>query len=149
MRSSSLFSHSLVVLLVSLSACLDDEVIVVYHQDPTQEDQVIVNDPVETDTTGTFIVDQTGKRWEISHAVRRYGFEPAKFQFGLGPNVIRPVLEPKMIRPGQPGYPDAGSSLLVLGTSFEEDARAYSIRKLSFHEVADEKFDDVHVAVAY
>ncbi|MFQ5602739.1 MAG: hypothetical protein ACE5HS_05670 [bacterium] len=135
--------------LLSQSACLQDEITLKYLQDPNPEDEVTPGEPVETDTTKIFIVDRTGKRWEISHAVHKYGFVPEKFEFGLGPNAIPPILEPKMLRPGQPGYPDASSTFLVLGTSFEEDARAYSIQKLGLNEVANEKFSDVHVAVAY
>ena len=149
LKSSSISSFFLVVLLISLTACLNDEITVEYLQDPNPEDEEIADDPVQTDTTEIFIVDATGKKWEIGHAVRQYGFEPGKFQFGLGPNAIPPILEPKMIWPGQPGYPPASSTFLVLGTSLEEDARAYSIQRLSFNEVANDKFGDVHVAVAY
>lgn len=149
MKSSSISSFFLVVLLISLTACLNDEITVEFPQDPNPEDEEIADDPVQTDTTEIFIVDATGKKWEIGHAVRQYGFKPGKFQFGLGPNAIPPILEPKMIWPGQPGYPHASSTFLVLGTSLEEDARAYSIQRLSFNEVANDKFGDVHVAVAY
>lgn len=148
MKSSSISSFFVVVLLVFLSAC-KDKTTVEYLQNPNPEDEVITDDPVQTDTTEIFIVDATGKKWEIGHAVRQYGFEPVKFQFGLGPNAIPPILDPQMIWPGQPGYPDDGSTFLVLGISLEEDARAYSIQRLSSSEVADEKFGDVHVAVAY
>ncbi len=149
MKSSSISSFFLVVSLVFLSACGSDKITVENLQNPNQEDEVITDVPVQTDSTDIFIVDATGKKWEIGHAVRQYGFEPGKFQFGLGPNAIPPILEPIMIWPGQLGYPDNGSTFLVLGISLEEDARAYSIERLSFSEVADEKFGDVHVAVAY
>ena len=149
MKSSIISSFLAVVLLVFLTACLNDEITVEYLQDPNPEEEEIADDPVQTDTSEIFIVDKTGKKWEIGHAVHQYGFEAAKFQFGLGPNAIPPILKPKMIAPGQPGYPDAGSSFLVLGTSLEEDARAYPLSVMGVHEIVDEEFDGVFVAVAY
>ncbi len=95
------------------------------------------------------IVDRTGKEWDVSHAFLKYQMKPDKFQFGLGPNAIRPILNPRHLQPGQSGYPADARNFLILGTSLEGETRAYSIDKLSFHEVADEKFGNVHVAVAY
>ncbi|RMD93530.1 MAG: DUF3179 domain-containing protein [Calditrichaeota bacterium] len=96
-----------------------------------------------------FIVDRTGKKWDVTHAVQTYGFEADKFQFGLGPFAIKPILDPKMKGPGDPGYPDDRETFLVLGTSLAGDARAYPISVMSWHEVADEVFGEKHVAVAY
>ena len=149
MKSSNISSFLLVALLVSLSACLTDETTIEYLQDPKPEDEEIEDDPVQRDTTQIFIVDQTGKKWEIGHAVRQYGFEPDRFEFGLGPNAIPPILEPQMIEPGEPGYPDRNSSFLILGTRLEEDARAYPLAVMAIHEIVDEDFDDLYVAVAY
>jgi hypothetical protein len=95
------------------------------------------------------IEDNTGKRWDVTHAEAKYGMEPAEFQFGLGPFAIKPILNPKMLSPGDPGYPFDNETFLVLATQINNDSRAYSIRVMSYHEIADEKFADVHVAVAY
>jgi hypothetical protein len=96
-----------------------------------------------------FIQDRTGKQWDVTHAVDNYGFDAGSFQFGLGPFAITPIRNPKMIGPGEQGYPDANADFLVLGTTLEGDTRAYPLNVLSGHEVADEKFGDIHVAVAY
>lgn len=75
--------------------------------------------------------------------------EPSKFQFGLGPNAIRPILTPKMLSPGDTDYPDDEADFLVLGTTLNDGTRSYSIIDLTRHEIADEKFGNLHVAVAY
>ena len=109
-----------------------------------------VTQPNVEEGDGRFIiVDRTGKRWDVSHAFQKYQMNPNEFQFGVGPNAIRPILSPRHFEPGQSGYPADHSTFLILGTTLEDETRAYSIDKLSFHEIADEKFGDVHVAVAY
>jgi hypothetical protein len=108
---------------------------------------------VEVDEGGEdekiYIVDRTGKKWDVTHAKERYGMEPGKFQFGLGPNAIRPILNAKMLSPGDKGYPDSGKEFLVLGTTLNGSTRAYPITIMSSFEIADEQFGDAHVAVAY
>ncbi|RME00405.1 MAG: DUF3179 domain-containing protein [Calditrichaeota bacterium] len=96
-----------------------------------------------------YIVDQTGKRWDVTHAVEKYGFKAEAFQYGLGPDAIPPLLHPEMLSPGEPGYPGAHDSFLVLGARIEEEARAYPIDVMSRHEIVDEVFDATYVAVAY
>ncbi|MEE9168521.1 MAG: hypothetical protein V3U73_02100 [bacterium] len=96
-----------------------------------------------------YIVDRTGKKWDVTHAKEKYGMEPGKFQFGLGPNAIRPILNAKMLSPGDEGYPDSGRQFLVLGTTLNGSTRAYPITIMSSFEIADEQFGDAHVAVAY
>lgn len=104
---------------------------------------------VQENEDAIIIVDRTGKKWDVTHAVKKYGFKADAFQFGLGPFAIRPILNPKMIGPGHPRYPDANRTFLVLGTRLEDEARAYPIDVMSFFEIADEKFGDTHVAVGY
>ncbi len=94
------------------------------------------------------ITDRTGKVWDVTHASRVYGLVPEKFQFGIGPNAILPVFDPVLVSPGDAGFP-AGDDHLVLGVEINGEARAYSIRSLSSHEVVNEVFGDAHVAVAY
>jgi hypothetical protein len=96
-----------------------------------------------------FVKDQTGKMWDITHAVDNYGFDPAVFAHGLGPNAIRPIQNPKMLRSGDPGYPGSNSEIVVLGASLAGDSRAYPLSILIRHEIANESFGNVHVSVAY
>ena len=96
-----------------------------------------------------FIVDQTGKEWDITHAVRNYAFSPTEFQFGLGPRAIRPILNPQFATAGHPSYPADDFDGVVIGTEIGGDSRAYRLSDLNAHEVVDDKFGDLHVAVGW
>jgi hypothetical protein len=95
------------------------------------------------------LTDRTGKQWDITHAVKVYGMQPENFQFGLGPNAIRPINDPAMVSAGQPGYPDDGAAIDVIGTSINGDARAYPVQALAGHEVANDAAGGVPIAVIY
>ena len=97
----------------------------------------------------TFMVDRTGKSWDVTHAQGKYGFVPENFQFGLGPFAITPILNPRMLSRGENGYPSDANESQVIGTTLNSDTRAYPLNVLSRHEVADEQFGDTYVAVAY
>lgn len=103
----------------------------------------------ETNGDKITITDRTGKVWDVTDAVNKYGFSASQFQFGLGPNAIKPILNPQFIGPSDPGYPSAVETFLVVGTNINGDSRAYRIDHLNRHEVVDDKFGDVHVAVGW
>ena len=94
-----------------------------------------------------FITDVTGKAWDVTHGARKYGME--RFEYGLGPFAIKPIMNAKMLSPGDPNYPGDSHGLLVIGTSLNGFTRAYPTEILSRFEVANEQFGDAHVAVAY
>ena len=100
-----------------------------------------------------FIVDMTGKEWDVTRAVRHYGMKPEQFQQGLGPNAITPLIHPNMASPGDRGYPAPTWTQSVIGVTIGGESRAYSISDLNAHEVVDETFrengKDVHVAVGW
>lgn len=96
-----------------------------------------------------YVVDQTDKAWDITHAVQEYGFDPDGFEFGLGPNGIKPILSPQFICRGEPGYPSNDNNIIVIGTELEGEARAYPLTIMRRHEVANDAFGEVHVAVGY
>jgi hypothetical protein len=96
-----------------------------------------------------FITDRTGKQWDITHAVNEYDMQPENFRYGLGPYAITPINNPEMISPGEPGYPDNASTIQVIGTSVNGDARAYSTSVLSGHEVANDTVGDEPLSVIY
>jgi len=108
---------------------------------------IIDNDSSKNDRI--FIVDRTGKKWDVTHAVKKYNFTPENFQYGLGPNAIKPILDPQMISPGDRGYPGSGDNLIVIGVILNGESRAYPLEVLYSHEIVDEKFGDMHVAVAF
>jgi hypothetical protein len=96
-----------------------------------------------------FIVDGTGKEWDITHAVNEYGFRPELFDFGLGPFAIRPIQDPKMLSPGDVGYPSSDLSTAVIGVTLNGETRAYPLDVLRRHEIANEQFGINYVSVAY
>jgi hypothetical protein len=95
------------------------------------------------------IVDRTGKSWDITHAERAYGMLRQNWGYGLGPNAIRPIVNPRFYSPGDDNYPEPSDRLEVIGVSIDGDARAYSIWKLSSHEVVNDIVGGRHVAVTY
>ena len=103
----------------------------------------------QTDDGKIFITDRKGVKWDITHAVNKYGFEPAKFQFGLGENAIRPILNPQFLSPGDQNYPNSNSQTIIIGFKLNNDVRAYPLSVLDLFEVADDRFDSTFVAVAY
>jgi hypothetical protein len=113
-----------------------------------------VDEPAPTDfdeenLEKVFITDDSKKQWDITHAVAKYGFKAEKFEFGFGPDAIKPVLNPKMWCKDDPDYPKADDESLVIGTTISDTARAYPIYIMWVHEVANDKFGDTHVAVCY
>jgi len=109
---------------------------------------------VEDDTTNgdletVLLVDHTGKEWDITSAVHKYGFEVKFFEFGAGPFAIPPLIGGFLLRPRTPGYPAAGETFHVIGMSTDVDERAYSIDELAEYEVAEQFIGDAPVAVAY
>ncbi|MFQ5600031.1 MAG: hypothetical protein ACE5G2_05705 [Candidatus Krumholzibacteriia bacterium] len=122
--------------VVSLTACSDTS------SGPETAD-------VEEEQDRVYIVDKTGKKWDVTHAQENYGMAASKFQFGLGPNAIQPILNAPMLFPGDRGYPADDEEILVLGANVNGISRAYPINVLFGYEVADEQFGDAHVAVAY
>ena len=136
----------------NLVSAIDIAEIIVFtacSQDPSSPDANFEPKGIIHEDARIFIVDRTGKRWDVTHAKKRYAMEPSKFQFGLGPNAIRSILTPKMLSPGDSGYPANEADFLVLGTTLHDRTRSYSIIDLTRHEIADEKFGNLHVAVAY
>jgi hypothetical protein len=66
------------------------------------------------------LVDRTGKEWDITHAVKRYGMEPKRFNFGLEPFAIQPLLNPVMLDPGVPGHPPDDEMFPVIGSKTDK-----------------------------
>ena len=106
-------------------------------------------DQVPGEEGEVFITDLTGKVWDVTHAARNYGMEPPMFEHGLGPFATKPIMNAKMLSPGDLNYPPDSHGLLVIGTSLNGFTRAYPIEIMGQFEVANEQFGDAHVAVAY
>lgn len=91
-----------------------------------------------------YIVDQRGERWDVTQA-ESLGFQPQRFQYGIGRNAI-PPLDDSGLREDVSHVPDR---LRVIGIGEAKDARAYSVRKLTRHEILNGQVGGTPVAVGY
>ena len=96
-----------------------------------------------------FIIDKTGKKWDVTFAKNNFNMDPSRYQYGIGPFAITPVLEPVMLSLDDPGYPDANEEGLVLGVKMFGEIRAYHLDSLRCHEIVNDRFGDTYVAPAY
>ena len=91
-----------------------------------------------------FIQDRTGERWEVTQA-KSLGFDPEKFQYGLGRHAFTPLDDSSLEK-----NPDnVDDRLRVIGVADGSAARAYSVSKLSRHEVANSFIGSTPIAAAY
>ena len=92
----------------------------------------------------TYIEDQTGERWDVTQA-KSMGFKPEGFQYGIGKTAFTPLDD---------SYLSDGSSLnfhnpRVIGIADGKEARAYSVPKLRYHEIANTQINDKKIVVGY
>ena len=92
----------------------------------------------------TFIRDRKGENWDISQAVS-IGFRPYYFEFGLGRNAFSP-LDDRSLQSNTKRVP---AKLRILGVKGKNESKAFSLKKLSHHEIANSSIDDVPIAAAY
>ncbi len=95
------------------------------------------------------LIDNGGYEWDITNAVLKHRIALPWWEFGLGRFTIRPAVEPRMIGPGEVGYPDSENLADVVAVDFEGDVRAYKIGDLSGREVADDVVNGVPMAATY
>lgn len=95
------------------------------------------------------ITDRYGERFDVTHAVQKYGMSRYGFEFGIGKNTIPPLDHPDMLKPGDRGYPSPRSNERVIGTKLGGETRSYPIQPLSGHEIVNESFGETQAAVAY
>jgi len=91
-----------------------------------------------------FIKDRQGEKWEITQAVS-IGFRPHNFQFGLGRNAFSP-LDDSYLSTAAKRTPQG---LRILGVHGENESKAFSIKKLKGHEIANSYIGDIPIAAAY
>ncbi len=92
----------------------------------------------------TYIVDQSGERWDVTQA-KSIGFRPEWFQFGIGRNAFTP-LDDSYLSYEISLVPE---DLRIIGVTEGAFEQAYSIRKLSRHEIANTKIGSQKIAVGY
>ncbi len=92
----------------------------------------------------TYIVDQHGERWDVTQAVS-IGFEPQRFQHGIGRNAFTPLDDSQFNRDNS----GVRRNERVIGINEGEHANAYAVSKLWRHEVANSFIGDRPIAAAY
>ena len=92
----------------------------------------------------TYLTDQTGERWDISQAVS-IGFDPRHFEFGIGRHAFQTLDS----RHWQSETESAAPGMRVIGVSGDEDAHAYSIWKLRYHETANTQLGSQAIVAGY
>jgi hypothetical protein len=92
----------------------------------------------------TFLVDQTGYRWDITQAVS-IGFDPKKFEFGIGKNAFNPLEEGDFKLDSKKNHP----KMRVIGVAGEGDAHAYAVDKLWRHETANTFLGSIPIVAGY
>ncbi len=104
-------------------------------------------------TRPVHIIDRHGERFDITHAVERYGMHRRGFEFGIGKNTIRPLNQPRMLTGEDRGYPASGSVWNrgpdVIGAVIEGEARSYPVERLVRHEIVNVSVGATEAAVAY
>lgn len=99
---------------------------------------------VVTEGDKTFIVDKTGYRWDVTQA-RSIGFNPDKFQYGIGKDAIQPLDDSGLIKADK----DVPGSIRIIGVEEGTSAQAYSVQKLQSHEVVNSTLGSQPIAVGY
>jgi hypothetical protein len=92
----------------------------------------------------TYIVDRLGERWDVTQA-ETLGFKPERFQYGIGRDAFTP-LDDSLLR-DDPGL--IFSNLRVIGVTEGDEAHAYSVPRLTRHEIANSRIGGRHIAVGY
>jgi len=88
LTSSSLLLAAVLISLWWTGGCSFSEVDV-------NEDTVKVTAGESPDPV--ILVDRTGKEWDVTTAVHKYGFKLEHFEYGLGPFAIRPIIDGDML----------------------------------------------------
>ena len=99
---------------------------------------------VEPDQKKDYIIDQTGKRWDVNQA-ETLGFRPEKFQYGIGMNAFTTLDDSHIFDNGK----TADKNNRVIGISRGDESHAYSVNRLRYHEIANTNIDGAAIAAGY
>lgn len=99
---------------------------------------------VETQDGKVYIVDRTGERWDVTQA-RELGFNPQKFQYGIGKNAFTPLQDEDFADKQLSGY----SETRIIGISIRDNAHAYAVNRLRQHEIANTTIAGKAIAAGY
>jgi hypothetical protein len=92
----------------------------------------------------TYIIDQTGERWEVTQA-KSIGFDPIKFQFGIGRYAFTPLDDSYWNDTNE----DVPQGHRVIGVTEDSEAQAYSVSRLAHHEIANTTLGSKPIAAGF
>jgi len=90
-----------------------------------------------------YIQDRTGVRWDVTQA-RTLGFKPEGFQYGIGKYAFETLDDSHLKDATQ-----SQTNTRVIGIGEGDQAQAYSVPKLRYHEIANTHLGDEPLAVGY
>ncbi len=92
----------------------------------------------------TYLVDLTGERWDISQAVS-IGYDPYQFEFGIGRHAFTPLSD----KDWNPERKEPSPRTRVIGIAGDQDAHAYAVEKLRYHETANTFLGEHAIVTGY
>jgi hypothetical protein len=107
-------------------------------------DSVLALHTVREHNNRIYILDRYAEEWDITEAVT-LGFKPEKFQYGIGRNAFTPLDDKKLTNNDF----FVSSNLRVIGIAKDDEAHAYSVPKLSRHEIANSAIANTPIVVGY
>jgi hypothetical protein len=99
---------------------------------------------VVTEGDRVYIVDRTGDRWDVTQSLE-LGFIPQEFQYGIGKNAFTPLQDEDFGDEPLSGFFDTR----IIGISIDDDAHAYVVSRLSYHEIANTTLADKAIVAGY
>ncbi len=92
----------------------------------------------------TYIQDQTGELWDVTQAIS-LGFKPEHFQYGIGKTAFTPLDDSHL----SDGRSSNIRNQRVIGVANDSEAKAYSVPKLRYHEIANTQIGEKKISVGY
>lgn len=91
-----------------------------------------------------YIKDYTGERWDVTQA-QTIGFKPELFQYGIGRNAFTPLDDSLLSK----DTTSLSHNPRVIGVADGNEARAYSVPKLRYHEIANSHIGEKPIAAGF
>jgi len=91
-----------------------------------------------------YIEDHTGERWDVTQA-KSIGFKPEGFQYGIGRNAFTPLDDSFLAEDTS----SLSHNPRVIGVTDGTEAKAYSVPKLRYHEIANSHIGEEPIAAGY
>lgn len=95
------------------------------------------------------LTDRRGEDWDITAAVLEFRMAEEYWGHGIGRHSIRPIIDPFMIGPEDPLYPDPENLVEILAVNYNDDRRAYKMGDLPNREVVNDVVGGIPIAACY